>query len=54
MIKNTKNDSKEKYAKDIKICLKKKKTKGKQKTQERYQNLTEEEKEKMCKKAKVN
>ena len=34
--------------KDIKNFLKKKKTKGKKKTQERYQNFTEEEKESRC------
>ena len=32
--------------KDIKIFLKKKKNKGRKKAQERYQNLTEEEKDK--------
>ena len=32
--------------KDIKIFLKKKKTKGKKKTRGRYQNFTKEEKEK--------
>ena len=40
-------DSQKKHVKDIKIFLKKKKIKGKKKAPERYQNFTEEEKEKI-------
>ena len=49
IIKNTERDSKEKHAKDIKIFLKKRKTKG-EKRPKRYQNFAEEEKEKKHKK----
>ena len=46
MIKNTRKDSGKKHAKNIKIFLKKKNTNGEKSPWERYQNLTEEEKEK--------
>ena len=46
MIKNTRKDSGKKHAKNIKIFLKKKNTNGEKSPRERYQNLTEEEKEK--------
>ena len=45
-IENTKEDSKKKPVKDIKFFLKKKKTKRQKKAWERYQNFTEEEKQK--------
>ena len=37
----TKKDSQNKYVKNIRIFLKKKKTKSKKKAQERYENFTE-------------
>ena len=43
-MKNTKKDSEKKHKKNIKLFLKKKKTKGKKKAGQRYQNFTEEEK----------
>ena len=45
-IENTKEDSKKKPVKDIKFFLKKKKTKRQKRAWERYQNFTEEEKQK--------
>ena len=43
-------DSEDKNVNDIKTFLKKKKTKGKKKAQERYQDFTEEKNEERCNK----
>ena len=45
-IAKKKKDSEEKHAEDIKIFLKKKRIKRRKKVSERYENLTEKEKEK--------
>ena len=45
-MKNTKESSKKKNGKDIKIFWKQKARKGEKKARGRYQNFTEEEKEK--------
>ena len=50
IIKNTLKDSEDKNVNDIKTFLKKKKTKGKKKAQERYQDFTEEKNEERCNK----
>ena len=44
--KKTKKSFEKKHAKDIKIFLKKKMKKRRKKARDRYQNLSEEEKEK--------
>ena len=48
IIKNTQKDFRKKHMKDIKIFLKEKKNKRQKKARERYQNFTEEGKEKRC------
>ena len=50
IIKNTLKDSEDKNVNDIKTFLKKKKTKGKKKAQQRYQDFTEEKNEERCNK----
>ena len=50
IIKNTKRSSEKKHMKDIKIFLRKKKTKGEKRPGKDNQNFTEEEKEKRCNK----
>ena len=50
IIKNTLKDSEDKNVNDIKNFLKKKKTKGKKKAQQRYQDFTEEKNEERCNK----
>ena len=48
--KKTKKDFEKKHVIDIKIFLKKKKTKSKKEARETYQNFSEEEKEKKVQK----
>ena len=50
IIKNTLKDSEDKNVNDIKNFLKKKKTKGKKKAQQRYQDFTKEKNEERCNK----
>lgn len=50
IIKNTLKDSEDKNVNDINTFLKKKKTKGKKKAQQRYQDFTEEKNEERCNK----
>ena len=50
IIKNTLKDSEDKNVNDIKTFLKKKKTKGKKKAQETYQDFNEEKNEERCNK----